>query len=110
MLEKAHTIVFAMPVHFYGFPASLQATLEKSYSFLVPQSPAKLKVSETVLLVCGEAEEGEAYKGVVEAYKNISKLFRAKDRGIIVASGLMEKGSILGTKYLRKARMLGERM
>lgn len=110
LLEQADALVLCMPLYYYGFPASIQATLEKTYSLLMPQSPIKMKISETALLLCGGDSELEVYSGATETYKHISKSFHWKDRGMVVATGVMEKGAITATDYLTQAETLGKNM
>lgn len=108
LLEQADTLIFCMPLYYYGFPASIQATLEKTYSFLMPQSPIKMKISETALLLCGGDSELELYSGATQTYKHISERFQWHDRGMVVAAGVMEKGAITDTDYLEQSETLGK--
>lgn len=110
LLEQADALVLCMPLYFYGFPTSIQATLEKTYSYLVPQSPRKMKISETALLLCGGEQEIEVYSGAIDTYKHISKGFQCNDRGMVVATGVLEKDAIVGTDYLKQAESLGKGM
>lgn len=50
LLEKADILVLCTPLYYYGFSSSLQATLEKTYAYLSPESPIKIKISEIALL------------------------------------------------------------
>lgn len=108
MLEQADVLVLCMPLYYYGFPASIQATLEKTYSYLMPQSPRKMKIAETALLLCGGDAEIEVYSGATETYKHISERFGWKDRGMVVATGVMDKGVIADTNYLKQSELLGK--
>lgn len=110
LLEQADALVLCMPLYYYGFPANIQATLEKTYSYLMPQSPRKMKISETALLLCGGDPEIEVYSGATDTYKHISDRFGWKDRGMVVATGVMEKGVINDTDYLQQAEALGKSM
>lgn len=108
LLEQADVLVLCMPLYYYGFPASTQATLEKTYSYLMPQSPRKMKIAETALLLCGGDAEIEVYSGATETYKHISERFGWKDRGMVVATGVMDKGVIADTNYLKQSELLGK--
>lgn len=110
LLEQADALVLSMPLYFYGFPASIQATLEKTYSLLMPESPVKMKITETALLICGGENDLEVYDGAVKTYEHLSKGLQWKDRGMVIAAGVMEKGAIAGTDYLKQAEVLGEGM
>lgn len=108
LLERADVLVLCMPMYYYGFPASIQATLEKTYSYFMPQSPRKIKIRETALLICGGENDAESYSGAIDTYKHISNFLQCKDRGMVVATGLLEKGAIASTDYLKKAEELGK--
>lgn len=110
LLEQADALVLCMPLYVYGFPASIQATLEKTYSYLMPQSPVQMKISETALLICGGFEELEVFGGAIDTYKQISKNYKWEDRGMVVAAGVMEKGAIADMDYLKHAEALGKSM
>lgn len=108
LLEQVDTMVLCMPLYFYGFPASIQATLEKTYSYLMPQSPVQMKISETALLICGGYGNLEVFDGAIGTYKQICKGFQWEDRGMVVAAGVMEKGAVTGTDYLKQSEILGK--
>ncbi|OOM74090.1 NADPH-dependent FMN reductase [Clostridium puniceum] len=108
LLENADMLVLCMPLYLYGFPASIQATLEKTYSLLMPQSPVRMKISETALLICGGFDNLEVYGGAIETYNQLYKSFQWKNRGLVVALGVMEKGSIANTDYLEQAEIMGK--
>lgn len=108
LLEESDTLVFCTPLYVYGLPASIQATIEKTYSYLTPQSPVRMKISETALLICGGDNNLEVFGGAIESYKQISKNYGWEDRGMVVAQGVMEKGAVTDTDYLEKAEKLGK--
>lgn len=106
-LERADVLVFAMPLYFYGFPSSVQATLEKLYSLLGENSPVKMKVSEAALLMCAGERDPDVFGGAVATYKEICNGLHWNNRGIVLAHGILEKGAIRGTDYLNIVESLG---
>lgn len=100
-------LVLSMPLYFYGFPSSVQATLEKLYSLLGENSPVKMKPSEAVLLMCAGERDPDIFGGAVTIYKEICNGLHWNNRGIVLAHGVLEKGSITETVYLTKAEALG---
>lgn len=107
LLERTDMLVLAMPLYFYGFPSNVQATLEKLYSLLGENSPVKMKVSEAALLMCAGERDPDVFGGAVATYKEICNGLHWNNRGIILAPGVLEKGSITETVYLTKAEALG---
>lgn len=108
LLEQAEVIVLCMPLYFYGFPAQIKAPLDKMYAYAVPQAPKKLKIVESAFLICGGDEEMESYGGALETYRQMAKYCGWKDRGAVIAGGMMEKGAIESTKHLLEAENLGK--
>ena len=100
-------LVLAMPLYFYGFPSSVQATLEKLYSLLGENSLVKIKVAEAALLMCAGERNPDVFGGAVATYKEICNGLHWNNRGIVLAPGVLKKGSITETVYLTKAEALG---
>lgn len=108
LLEISDTLVLCTPLYCYGMSSSLQATLEKTYAYFTPQAPRRMKISEMALLLCGADEDKKLYSGVIETYKHMSERFNWSDKGMVVATGFMEKCSISGTEHIKRAEELGK--
>lgn len=108
LLERADALVFSMPLYFYGFPSSVQAVLEKLYSLLGENSPVKMKISESALLMCAGEQNPDVFGGAVATYKEICNGLHWNNRGIILAPGVLEKNAIAKTDYLTQAEALGQ--
>lgn len=67
-------------------------------------------MAKNILLVCGVAEDEAEYDGIVKSYELIADYQRWMDRGIIIVSGINEKGDILKTDGLKMAEKLGKSM
>lgn len=107
LLEQADALVLCMPLYFYGFPAQLKAALDKMYSYAVPNAPKRLKIKESAFMICGGDREESVYNGAVESYRQMARYCDWKDRGILVAFGVFEKGAIRDTAFLETAKALG---
>ena len=107
LYEKADVLVFAMPLYFYGFPAQIKAALDKMYAYAVPAGAGKLHISESAFLMCGGDEPMESYGGAIESYRQAAKFCGWEDRGMVIATGLLDKGAIEGSESLTKAEELG---
>ena len=107
-LEHADGIVFATPLYWFSFPTQLKAAIDKFYSFLIGKRP--LKIKECVLLVCGVAKDETEYDGIVRSYELIADYQRWNNIGKIIVPGVNEKGDILKTDGLKRAKELGKNM
>ena len=78
-LKKADMVVFASPVHYFGFSAQLQALISRIYCWhRLPASKYALILSSGSPDVCG---------GIIEQYKRLVKYFKGRNEGIITVSG-----------------------
>lgn len=108
LLEQADVLVFATALYWFSFPTQMKAAIDKLYSFLIGERT--LKIKECVLLVCGVAEDEDAYDGIVKSYELIADYQQWTDRGKIIVPGVNEKGDILKTDGLKRAEKLGNNM
>lgn len=104
LLERADTLVLAMPLYWYTFPASIKAALDKLYAFIV--GGKTLPIKEAVLLICGEIAEERVFEGAVRSYELILEDRGWKDSGRLVVPGVNKAGEIKETDALDRARAL----
>ncbi len=78
-LKKADMVVFASPVHYFGFSAQIQSLISRIYCWRrLPASKYALILSSGSPDVCD---------GIIEQYRHIVKYFKGRDEGIIAVSG-----------------------
>lgn len=106
LLEKADTIVFATPMYWFGFPSQLKAAIDKLYAYFVAACKIPLNISESILLICGELGE-ESFNGSIFTYKEIAKLMKWNDKGILIVPEVLDKGAITKTAALEKSEIMG---
>lgn len=105
LIEKADVIVFTTPIYAYTFPTQLKAVIDKMYSFII--GGKELKIKESMLLVCGGADDESKFDGIVITYRIIAQYERWTDRGNLIVPGVLNKGDISSTKYLALAEEMG---
>lgn len=59
-------------------------------------------------MLCGGDKNEEHYQGAVYSYRQYSDYQDWKDRGIILAKGMSERGDVYGNSLLEKCRLLGK--
>jgi multimeric flavodoxin WrbA len=104
-IEKADAIIFITPLYWFTFPAQLKAAIDKMYSFII--GGKQLNIKESMLLVCGIANDEAAYDGIISTYKMIAHYQKWTDRGQLIVPGVQNKGDVLTTKYLALAEEMG---
>lgn len=110
LLAAADYLVLASPLYWYGFSSQLKAALDKFYSFLMPATPAPLKIKGAgLLMVCGD-EEQYVFDGAIATFRNIARYMKWEDLGIVTAFGVHEPGDISKTASLGQARKMGHEL
>lgn len=107
LLEAADVLVFAFPLYWSSMPSQMKAPIDRLYAYCAPNCRTPLKASESVLLVCGEAEDESYFRDAVHMYSDMADYFKWRQRGNILAPGVREKGEIEHTDALARARALG---
>lgn len=108
LVNEADGIVFSFPLYFYGFPSGMWAFIEKTYSLLGENSPTKMKITKSAMIVCGGEKDFEAYTGVMGTYNQLCRGLHWTNKGIIVAKGILQKGEVTHTDFLKQAEDLGK--
>ena len=78
-LKKADMVVFASPVHYFGFSAQMQALLSRIYCW------HKLPASRYALILSSGSPD--VFDGIIGQYRHIVKYFGGSDEGILTVSG-----------------------
>ena len=78
-LQKADMVVFASPVHYFGFSAQMQALLSRIYCWHRLPAP-----KYGLILSSGSPD---VFDGVIAQYRHIVKYFGGRDEGILTVSG-----------------------
>lgn len=107
MLAGAEVLAVVSPLYWFGVTAQIKAAIDKFYSFLVSASPHKLKLSESVLLMCAEDSRDQAFVGAVGTYREICDYLGLTDRGVVAVTGVNNVGDIAGHAKLKDAEALG---
>lgn len=109
-LNVSDLIVIATPLYYSGISASIKLILEKFYSYTVPQSRRKLKMSKAILTATAEEDEKDTFKSVISDYENYCDVFGWDDVAQITVGGVREIGDINEKSQLREAYELGKNL
>ena len=78
-LRNADMVVFASPVHYFGFSAQMQALLSRIYCW------HRLQAEKYGLILSSGSPD--VFDGVIAQYRHIVKYFGGRDEGILTVSG-----------------------
>lgn len=107
LFEQADTLILCMPLYFYGFPAGIQAVLEKMYSYLGENSPVRISVKSAGLLMCSGETGIKIFDGAEETFRLLCKGMNWRNLGSLLFGGLLAKDDITRTSYLEKSKHFG---
>ena len=100
-LKKADMVVFASPVHYFGFSAQLQAMISRIYCW------HKLPASRYALILSSGSPD--VFDGIIGQYRHIVKYFRGRDEGILTVSGKDNKSEETMRQMYEFGRSLKEK-
>jgi multimeric flavodoxin WrbA len=107
LLESADVLVYATPLYWFTFPAQLKAAIDKLYPYAGSRSPNPLKISESLLLVCGGDAEIRIFDGIIATYQEIASYMKWKDSGVLAVPAVHAIGDVNATEALDQAHQLG---
>lgn len=105
-MSKADVIVAATPLHFYGVTAQLKCLIDRLHT----PARKKFKVKKLALLAVGAHPDQIVFEPLISAYHTVRNHFELEDGGVVIASGVREKGEIKGKTALKWAYELGKRI
>lgn len=106
LLEQADVLVIASPLYFFDLSTQVRAALDRFFPYGRAERTSSLKIRESVLLMSGA---GVPYKfdGALRTYELMVEYMKWENRGVILASGVWEKGDVSSTQYVEEAKALG---
>lgn len=75
------------------------------YAFII--GGKKLKIKESMLLVCGEEADEAVFDGIIGSYKRIANYQQWTDKGHLIVPGVLNREDVLSTRYLALAEKMG---
>lgn len=102
-LEKADVIVFATPVYFYSMSGQLKVFFDR-----LVQNYVKYHADIYLMITAWDPNKQNLHS-TVEALRGMTRdcMNDCPEKGLVIASGVTDKGEINNTKYLKDAYNLG---
>lgn len=110
LLENADVLILVSPLYFFGVSAQLKAVIDRFCAYCVDNCKKPLNIKESALIMCGECDEEQFYSGAIDTYRYTADYMKWKDRGILIATSVKEKGDVLQGDWLAKAQDFGSRI
>ena len=107
LLRAADVLVFATPLHFYGWSTPLKTLVDRLYC-LSPTLKRNLKGKTTVLLAAAADNRPAAFAGLKATYRLIAEFMGWKPLGEVLAPGVSSEGDVARAgRFLAQAEALG---
>jgi len=107
LLENADTLVLVSPLYFFGISSQLKAAVDRLYAYCVGNCKKPLNIKESALIMCGEGDEERFFSGAIDTYRQTADYMKWKDRDVLIATSVTEKGDVLEGDWLAKAQNFG---
>ena len=104
-LQQADAIAIFTPLYWFNWPAGLKSAIDKMFSFYC--SGTKTRVKESILVVCGEANEMEVFDPMVKTYEKTAELMHWENKGHIVVPSVYEAGAVQNTPAIPGMEKIG---
>ena len=103
LLKKADVLVVASPVYFYGISAQLKAVIDRLHTPMRKE----FSIQKLALLLVGAATLPELFDSIKIQYQLVLNFFHLEDAGMVLVSGVKEKGEVKNGDGLKRAYELG---
>ncbi len=103
-MRSADVLVFAAPVYFYTIPAQIKALIDRMVPFY-----ENLIEKDVYIIVCAADPEDSMLDLSVEAFRGLTRdcMHECRERGVIKATGVWEKGDVRNTDFMEQAYDMG---
>ena len=98
-------LVIASPVYFYGLSAQLKAVIDRLHTPMRNE----FHIRKLGLLLAGAADLPDLFDPIILQYRMILRFFHLEDAGMVLVPGVKDKGDVLSTDGIAKAREMGEK-
>ena len=104
--KESDIFVMASPMYYWNFTAQLKAAIDRLFAVTEAngyQTPYK----ECIMIMAAEDDSESNFAPIINYYHSMLGHLGWKDKGMILAGGVMQVGDIEGKPSLTEARALG---
>ncbi|MBU3833497.1 MAG: flavodoxin family protein [Candidatus Methanocorpusculum faecipullorum] len=106
--READVVVFASPMYYWSVTAQLKTALDRLFAVTECDPEYRTPQKECVLLMPAEGDSEENFAPMVSYYQSLLKNLGWKNRGMVLAGGVLHTGDISGRPILTVAEELGK--
>ena len=103
---QADAVAIFTPLYWFTWPAGLKAAIDKCFSFYC--SGNETRVKESILVVCGEADDMDTYDPIIKTYEKTTECMHWENKGHIVVPAVFEPGAVQNTPAIAGMEKIGK--
>ncbi len=104
---KADIIVLASPLYYWSVSGQLKTAFDRLFAVAELDPEYANPRKDCVLIMAAEGDTPENWKPAVDYYEALVRFMGWKDRGRVLAGGVLHAGAVAGSPVLDQARALG---
>ena len=105
--RDASLVVLASPMYYWGVSGQLKTAFDRLFAVAESNPGYANPRKDCVLLMAAEGNSADNWKPVLEYYRALLGFLGWKDRGQVLAGGVLEAGAVAGKPVLQQAFDLG---
>ena len=105
--EEADVVALATPMYYWAFSGQLKTAFDRLFAVAEHNPDYANPVKECVLIMPAEGDAESNWKPAVDYYRSLCSFLNWKNRGEILAGGVLEDGAVAGKPAIGEARRLG---
>lgn len=105
--KEADIVVLASPMYYWGISGQLKAAFDRLFAVAECNSDYANPRKECALIMAAEGNSADNWKPVLDYYHALMGFLSWKDKGQILAGGVLEAGAVAGKPVLEEAFTFG---
>lgn len=105
--READVVVLASPLYYWSVSGQLKTAFDRLFAVAECNPGYANPIKECALVMAAEGDSAENWKPALDFYEALTGFLGWKDRGRVLAGGVLEAGAVAGRPVLEEARRFG---
>lgn len=105
--KQADLVVLASPMYYWNVSAQLKAAFDRLFAVAECNADYANPVKECALIMAAEGDTPDNWKPALDYYKALVGFLNWKDKGQVMAGGVLDAGAVAGKPVIENARAFG---
>lgn len=107
LYESADIVVLASPLYYWTFSGQLKTAFDRLFAVAECNADYANPVKDCALIMAAEGDSAENWKPMLDYYDALVRFLKWRDRGRILAGGVLKAGEVAGRPVIAEAREFG---